>query len=143
MVSFQKLHSACRYCCFSVFNFDHCFSSSYRLSEEMVACIAVEGISILEQLHLRGYFETAMLFICFFFISFTLLLHFFYNLLVSTSVLYMEMLSQRTFCLAGPEHLMRRNCFWLILVQVWLLSRSYFNSTQYVAYGDTSTILCH
>lgn len=39
-----------------------CASFWHRLSEEMVACIAVEGISILEQLHLRGYYKIVMLF---------------------------------------------------------------------------------
>lgn len=44
----------------------------------MVACIAVEAISILEQLHIKGYFQLILFCFCFFFP--TLLLLMFSNL---------------------------------------------------------------
>ncbi|KAE8687909.1 Kinase family protein isoform 4 [Hibiscus syriacus] len=80
-------------------------SNNQMLTEEMVACIAVEAISILEQLHQKGYFKfvASIFFLASFTAGCTL-----FTFIFSTSVLYMEILSPRTFCLASREPRMRK-----------------------------------
>ncbi|XP_019171963.1 PREDICTED: casein kinase 1-like protein HD16 [Ipomoea nil] len=60
-------------------------NNSHTMSIEMVACIAIEAISILEKLHLRGYVHGDM------------------------------MLNLKTSCLVSQGLLMRKNYFYLIL----------------------------
>ena len=76
------------------------FCSVQRLSEEMVSCIAVEAISILEQLHIKGYFQVSASVLISLSLTLSPSLFVYYVdsfIVIGTAVLCMETLSQKTF----------------------------------------------
>lgn len=97
------------------------------MSANMVACIAVEAISILEKLHLKGYLllmrSLLLPLITFSWPALMLIdvsFFAFFIIIIIILGLCMEMWSRRTFYLVNLELLMRRSCFLSILVWVCL-----------------------